>query len=630
MPKERDVGRDVAGAAGRIGRTAGRLRNLLAALFAAWLVCAPARADVVQRAPWHPIAAAYLYGLFATTLAPVDWTGIDERYRSTSTKFVDQGDRSVLAMLRPVGLFAGADLAAAIERAVAGRSVDEFRAVTLRATSLAVRYHLSHARRRLERPRGGLGATMQAQGIYRAFAGYLKESDPAAFRRLGLAWLELTTIAGAATNKASRAAFADRAWTIESYLIESFEKQTPNLARRGRPWLPPDADLADQAPLPRLVLNFEQRGVDERKLFLVSYGDMLFDSPEIYGETARGVGLSCAGCHNRGDVNRRFFIPGLSRHRGGLDVDSALFNPRGNDHRFDPVDIPSLRGIRYTAPYGRDGRIASLREFTRNVIVGEFGGPEPTPMMLDALIAYLNEFDFLPAPYLARDGRLNATAPVAARRGEALFFKRFAAMGGRSCESCHTADGNFLDGRRHDIGSSEPATTYARDGAFDTPTLLGVAYSAPYFHDGSLATLADVVDWFDRRYRLDLGQQGTADLTAYLKAVGAGEDPYEKFDGRNTPFRLAFDELSTFLTTLDTLIPARDRFHARLVIRSVARDLRADTGGMANFRRAPWVHELAGRLDAIGGAVRGADWDRAARLWAQYKSLEKTYGPQLY
>ena len=55
------------------------------------------------------------------------------------------------------------------------------------------------------------------------------------------------------------------------------------------------------------------------------------------------------------------------------------------------------------------------------MIVGEFAGPEPSPFMLDALVAYMNEFDFLPAPLLYRDGRLNAKASVAALRGEAIF-----------------------------------------------------------------------------------------------------------------------------------------------------------------------------------------------------------------
>ena len=35
-------------------------------------------------------------------------------------------------------------------------------------------------------------------------------------------------------------------------------------------------------------------------------------------------------------------------------------------------------------------------------------------------------------------------------------------------------------------------------GAFKTPTLREVARTAPYMHDGSLATLTEVVDFYDR------------------------------------------------------------------------------------------------------------------------------------
>ncbi|MCU9840258.1 cytochrome-c peroxidase [Ruegeria sp. WL0004] len=161
-------------------------------------------------------------------------------------------------------------------------------------------------------------------------------------------------------------------------------------------------------------------------------------------------------------------------------------------------------GTSHTGPYGRDGRFASLRDFTRNVIVNEFGGAEPTPFMLDALVAYLLEFDFLPNSMLTTDGRLTDAAPEAARRGEAIFNGPFAGLGDRSCASCHVPDANFLDRQAHDIGSADPAYEGERASAVDTPTLLGTAYTAPYFHDGSLPTLASVVDWFDDTNSLGL------------------------------------------------------------------------------------------------------------------------------
>ena len=48
--------------------------------------------------------------------------------------------------------------------------------------------------------------------------------------------------------------------------------------------------------------------------------------------------------------------------------------------------------------------------------------------MLDALVGYMLEFDWLPNPMLTRDGTLTDLAPEAAHRGEALFKKPFEQM----------------------------------------------------------------------------------------------------------------------------------------------------------------------------------------------------------
>jgi cytochrome c peroxidase len=103
----------------------------------------------------------------------------------------------------------------------------------------------------------------------------------------------------------------------------------------------------------------------------------------------------------------------------------------------DAVTPPSLRGARYLAPYGHDGRFASLRDFIRNVIVGEFAGPEPAPQILDALVTYVQEISFLPNPNLGKDGRLTEAASASARRGEVLFHKPFPRDASLSCAACH-------------------------------------------------------------------------------------------------------------------------------------------------------------------------------------------------
>ena len=597
-------------------------RTIFIAVVCIMMVAGPGRSDVASEAKWHPIAAAYLFAMFVTNLEPIDWPAVEDRFAGAPGKFRHGGERPVYELLAPVGRFAGTDFAGAIRKSIAERDVRKFRRLVTQTASSAVRLYLDRARRTQGSKQAALSALLEARAVYAGLADFVRGRDVAMYRRLGRAWLELTTALGRGGD-ASKAESGTA--VIDEALIRLFEGDDAGTARRREPWLPPDANLTNQDPLPRLVLNFEKHGVDERDLFLVAYGDMLFDSPEIFGEPARSHGITCAMCHNRSDVNQRLYIPGLSLRPGGVDVDGSLFNPRGNDHRFDSLDTPSLRGIRFTAPYGRDGRTASLREFARNVIVGEFAGPEPSPLMLDALVTYMNEFDFLPAPNLDRNGRLVAGASDAAKRGEKLFIRPFAAMGGQSCASCHVPSAHFVDHRRHDIGSG-----FGVAAAFDTPTLLGIDHNAPYFHDGSLETLAEVVDWFDRKFGLGLSAPSKSDLTVYLEAVGTGTEPYQRFEGRNTPFRLAFEELSTFLSTLDTLIPARDRFHARLLLATVSRDLRTDAAGMSNIREHPRVLELADRLDGIDQALARTDWPETTRLWEAYKETEKRYDAKLY
>ena len=51
------------------------------------------------------------------------------------------------------------------------------------------------------------------------------------------------------------------------------------------------------------------------------------------------------------------------------------------------------------------------------------------------------------------------------------------------------------------------------------PILRGLAARAPYFHNGSATTLADVVEFYDQRFDLDLTEQQKADLVAFLSAL---------------------------------------------------------------------------------------------------------------
>ena len=605
-----------------------------AALTIAAVASRPAMATPAKEAPWLPEAAAYRSTLFLGNLAPIPWDAIARAW----TEPYHGSEFATGAMDRLSAV-------SALDTSLLQNSIirEDRQAVFTEATRLLANRILEEIDAALatDDPATAQQAVSTARELYRAFSDHIRAADQTASRRIGLAWLELASSAGSAgvlgagaldANKdamvAARSVISD--YLNANYLVEDFApRKTLNalpetIALQGDdielpPSLPPGSDIFDQDPLPLLVLNFEEQGIDETDLPLIAYGDMLFDSAQIFGSPARDLGIACSTCHNRSDINQRFFIPGASHQPGAIDVDGAFFNPMFNDRRDDPIDIPSLRGLRFTGPYGRDGRFASLRDFTRNVIVNEFGGSEPTPFMLDALVGYMLEFDFLPNAMLTGDGRLSDAAPEAARRGEAIFNRPFPGLGNKSCSDCHVPDANFLDRQAHDIGSVAPAYQGARAGALDTPTLLGTAYTAPYFHDGSFPTLASVVDWFDETKSLELTDAERADLTAYLETVGAADEPYETFDDENTPFRLAFAELTTFASTLDTLLPRKDAQHILLLVDTVAADLAADASTMANLAARPDIYQLADRLNAVGAAVRENDWAAAKESWAAFK-----------
>ena len=63
-------------------------------------------------------------------------------------------------------------------------------------------------------------------------------------------------------------------------------------------------------------------------------------------------------------------------------------------------------------------------------------------------------------------------------------------------------------------------TGHWRDvGKFKGPVLRALAARAPYFHDGSAATLSEVLEFYDKRFRIQLSDREKADLLAFLQAL---------------------------------------------------------------------------------------------------------------
>lgn len=390
--------------------------------------------------------------------------------------------------------------------------------------------------------------------------------------------------------------------------------------------LPPKTELNEDAlDKPREVFRSELAG---GKSYLINLGNLAFSSPTILGGVARQAGISCSTCHVNGGGNAKFFMPKMSTRPGNFDTTGPLFNPKADNFVLDAVRIPSLRGARYLAPYGVDGRMPSLRDFVHNVIVNEFAGGEPTPEILDAIVAYIQDIDFLANPSLGPAGRLAGKISDSERRGEALFRKPFPHDPQMSCAGCHVPSGAFVDHQQHDVGSG---------GLFKTPTLRNADFNAPYFHDGRYDNYEQVVAHFDRVFDLGLSSQDQKDLVAYLTIVGDGAQPYER-EGAGAFLR----EINDFASVLATAISTGDKGTVTLAVDTIGSELRelteqypdrkntSVTGGEQERTTArAAIKEVVLMLRRIEAAVADGRTEDAAAQFKTYRGLMLAAVPSL-
>ena len=265
------------------------------------------------------------------------------------------------------------------------------------------------------------------------------------------------------------------------------------------------------------------------------------------------LGVTCALCHSTVDNS---FAPGIGKRLDGWpnrdlnpgaiialspaldDAKKAVYNAWGKgkyDPRFNidglskPVVIPPAYGLAgiHSVTFTGDG--TEIAYWNRYVAVTQMGGQgtftEPrlnlsitngttdlVSSKLPALQAYQLSLKAPPAPA----GSFDASA---AERGRVVF------VGAGKCATCHTGE-LFTDANitLHPPGDSmaEPETpSYAARSAtkmYRTSPLRGVWQHAPYFHDGSAATLEDVATTYNTRQSLGLSPQQISDLAQYLKS----------------------------------------------------------------------------------------------------------------
>jgi cytochrome c peroxidase len=170
---------------------------------------------------------------------------------------------------------------------------------------------------------------------------------------------------------------------------------------------------------------------------------------------------SCASCHD--DDGR---------------VDSLNWDLT-NDGIGNPKDTKSLVFSHRTPPVMSLGVRATAEIAVRAGIHNSLASTLPEPIAA-AMDEWLKSIEPAPSPHLA-----NGHLSEAAQRGERLFKSAEA-----GCASCHQPE-LFTDLHSYDVGTANPFDK--QDKGFDTPTLRELWRTAPYLHDGSAATVRDVL-----------------------------------------------------------------------------------------------------------------------------------------
>jgi cytochrome c peroxidase len=273
------------------------------------------------------------------------------------------------------------------------------------------------------------------------------------------------------------------------------------------PPAPADAALVI-APLPDLPFGLPARPANPRITpAAVARGAQLFEDT---GLSAKGD-RACATCH---DPNHGY---------AGKTYVAA-------DGKRNMRRTPALVNLAWAKAFGWDGRYGSIGDLLMAHIKGQLGGTDTSPETLQALEAFVltryegdSPWDREERTALAKSG--NTSDPVVA--GYQLF------MGKAKCGTCHPPP-LYTDGEYHvvvDNPYNDPARAAvdpSKRNAFKTPTLRGAASRISFFHDGSAATLADVVahyrtaaERFPELEGVRITEAEAAQLVAFVEALTA-------------------------------------------------------------------------------------------------------------
>ncbi len=320
--------------------------------------------------------------------------------------------------------------------------------------------------------------------------------------------------------------------------------------------LPTPLGLDEFFPVP------EENPLTQEKIEL---GERLFFDPLLSADRS----ISCASCH----LPERAFSDSVALSRGAHG-------------RTGTRNAPSLLNRAYARSLFWDGRVETLEE----QVLHPVHDPLEMDLPLEEMLSRLRRHPRYPAAYrrafregVTAENTAHALAsylrtlrsgdsPVdryragdqtalsaEAQRGFTLF------LGKANCTACHVGP-NFTDETFHNTGIAQGSGDVGRfaitgvesdRGAFKTPSLREVERTAPYMHDGSLATLEEVIEFYDRggtpNPHLDpeirplrLTEEEKRSLQAFLRALST-ERPDSHRDaatGRKCKPRLAVPEVS--------------------------------------------------------------------------------------
>jgi len=299
----------------------------------------------------------------------------------------------------------------------------------------------------------------------------------------------------------------------------------------------------------------------------IELGRQLYFDPRLSADST----VSCASCHNPAEGYSAHTKTGvgirgqLGGRNSPVSFNRILSGPQFWDGRVDsleaqavgPIQNPIEMGFTHEGVVKRLGDIPVYKKQFEKIF-----GELSIDRVGQAIAAFERVLVTAPSPYdyheqmrtfagldpddIAEDPDLakryaEAKAAVEAhpmseeaKRGREIFFTEKG-----NCTACHVG-ANLADEKYHNIGigmdKPEPdlgrfvVTKDPKDtGAFKTPTVRNVALTAPYMHDGSVATLEEVVEWYDKgghpnphlsdKIRpLKLTDQEQADLVAFMKA----------------------------------------------------------------------------------------------------------------